>query len=394
MMNSACVRMLALVLLVVTAPVHAQPAPAWWSFVPSADDGALALVRGQLGDGVQLGAMTVVKLYPPVLDVTDLRIELSSKTGGARLLVPAGRIQMTPATDSAPTMFELTAPAVSLTAPRALEMADLTARMSSGPSGITVHRFEARAYGGRAAGSVTAVASGAPRLTLDLTDISMAQITGKPGRERLTASFAGALPHRLEEFTGSGRATLSGLSTDLTHNATLRSMAAQARRGQETSNAIGMLVQDDALRGLAGALTGAGQAAHYRGVIAGLRRRHDLGTAGGPLKIAKGIATVAPFSGAYLGGKVVLNLMSTALSGHLSRVRLGRVTLLSVAIRGTAGNPGYSVNTNKVLVDGRRPSSGPSVSRGLEREVPRVLMDRALRGRGRGDLLQGLLRSF
>lgn len=109
----------------------------------------------------------------------------------------------------------------------------------------------------------------------------------------------------------------------------------------------------------------------------------------GHSQLIRGGISISPFSGPYVSGKVVINLATAALSGHLSRVKLGRVTLQSVAISGTAANPAYSVNQNRVLVDGRGPSAGRGPS--IPAELPRALPGRAVRERGPERLLRGLL---
>lgn len=326
------------------------------------------------------GDVTVAQVWPPIFDVRDLELPLSSAANAPRLKMPRARLAG----------LELTAPTASLTAPKAMTVKDFRAKLAQVNGQLAVEAFSASAYGGTAKGSLIPGASGPPELKLELSGIRMAQVTGRPGSETLTASLAGPLPADLASFRAKGRATLTGLSTDLRSDPTLRRMDAKAARGQRTASMIGALVPDDALRGLASAFTGAGQASYYRSVIAGLRRRWDLGSASGPLTIANGVATIAPFAGAKVGGKVSMNLLTTRLSGYLSRVNLGRVTLQSVSISGTAGSPGYSVNQNKVLVDGRRPDTrGPSI----ERELPRALIGHALRRRG-GGLIGGLLGGF
>lgn len=328
----------------------------------------------------QYGDVTVAQVWPPIFDIQDLELPLSSAPNAPRLRMRQARL----------TGFELTAPTASLTAPKALTVKNLRAKLAQVSGQLAVESFSAAAYGGTAKGSLVPGASGPPELKLELTGIRMAQVTGRPGSETLTASLTGPLPADLSTFRAKGRATLSGLSTDLRSDPTLRRMDAKAAQGQRTASMIGALVPDDALRGLASACTGAGKASYYRSVIAGLRRRWNLGSASGPLSITNGVATISPFRGAKVGGKVSMNLVTTGLSGYLSRVNLGRVTLESVSISGTAASPGYSVNQNKVLVDGRRPDTrGPSI----ERELPRALIGHALRRRG-GGLLGGLLGGF
>lgn len=326
---------------------------------------------------------TVVQLYPPIVDLRNLELPLAAGPDAPRLVLATARL----------TGAELTAPTARITRPKPLTVSDFRATLAQVNGQLAVESFSAKAYGGTAKGSLTPAANAPPKLALQLAGIKMSQVTGRAGNETLTASFTGPLPADLKSFTARGTATLTGLSTDLRSDPTLRRMDAKAAQGQRTAAMVGAFVQDDALRGLVGSLSGAGQAGYYRSVIAGLRRRHDLGSASGPLSIANGVATINPFKGAKVGGKVSLNLMTTALSGYLSRVNLGRVLLQSVSISGTAANPGYSVNQNRVLVDGRRPSAGgPSVGNQLPRALGGALMERATRRRG--DLLRGLLGGF
>lgn len=377
-----------------------QPAGFWWSSLsPLADTLRSALVntvRGQLGPGAKLGDAEIVQAYPPILSVRDLDLPLTEALDGPRLIVAMGRLAISPARSGAPTMGELSAPLATVTAPKSLTVKNLTARIWSGAMGLAVQHFEASVHGGSVSGSLTPNKGTAPRLLLKMAGISMAAATGRPGRERLTATMEGSLPGRLEDLTAVGRATITGLTVDLTNDSTLRSMQAKARRGQQASEVVDTLIGDDSLRSLAGAFTGAGQASFYRGLIVGLRRRHNLGSAGGPLRITKGVATIMPLAGASIGGKVTMNLMTTRLSGYLSRVRLGRVTLQSVTLSGTAGNPGYSVNQNRILVDGRRPSAGGAPS--IPASIPIGILDRVLGGASRDQggnrLLRGLLGGF
>ena len=402
-MISRLVLLLCLATVTTATAAVAADAPSWWSILPTADSMRammLSSVRGQLGPGAKLGDLTVVQAYPPVLDLKDLELPLGTAAGSPHLIVPAGHLVVTPSNGKEPAHAVLTAPTASLTAPKAFTVKHLTARVAQAATGLVIQHFDCGIYGGTASGSLAAPAGpgAAPRLTLELAGIELAAVTGRSGHEHLSATITGPLPARIEDFSAKGRATVSGLATDLRNDPTLRGLDAKAQQGQRTSAMVGDLsglVGNDSLRGLVGSLSGGNQAAYYHEVLSGLRRHHDLGSASGPLTISKGVATINPFAGSRVGGKLSMNLTTLGLSGYLSRVNLGRVTLQSVSISGTAANPGYSVNQNRVLVDGHRPSSssGPSIPK----QLPRALIGEVLRrqgGGGGGNLLQGLLGSF
>lgn len=340
----------------------------------SADNVSLKDDRGQAW--LEIGHAQVLTMWPPRVHVDRLAVTVQ----GVKLEVPGGELS-TDNTSNA----RLAAPAARLTSPASIDMKDLDVTFARDGSAVAIQGFRAGVFGGKASGAV----KGRAHLVLDA--ISLAQAAGRKGKETLDAELDLDLAPSIAGLAGSGRATLHGLSTDLRHDPTLNSMSAQVNAGARKAaqfNALTALIPDENIRGMASSMGGGNQVAYYRGIIAGLRKVHDLGSVSGPVKIEKGVATIAPFTGPKLQGNVSLDLASAHVKGHCSRVRLGRVTLLDVSLSGTISDPSYGVNKNRVLVDGHGVSTHPRGGVSMP-DVGRALAPR-LRGNPAG-LLRGVL---
>jgi hypothetical protein len=384
---------------------------AWWDPRPSAPDLKVTVerqVRQRLGLTMTIDAVThgwnepvvfkgvtildskdrkrvsmreaeLVSLTPLVFTLRDAVVHRPGWPDTVTLQVPVAEARVPIVRVLPQRTIHVTAPAGQLTGPRPTSFTAAHADIDATKDGVSEIRFGARAFGGRIAGALKRPESGGETPTLSITcnGLSVAAITGRARSEHVDVAFNGVLPWGLKDLAGSGRITIHGLSVDLTNEPQLVSMDRYTRDGQTGTRLIGSFIRNEKIRGYTDRM--AAQADYYRELVLSLRRRHSLGTAGGPLSIYRGTATVSPFSGSRLSGRVTVNLVSQGLSGYLSRVSVGRATLHDVRLAGTVAHPRPIVNKNKVTLDGKPAPKVPSSKSQAMDAIVRSRPDKILR---------------